>query len=93
MRAQDHLIDYDAMAEIAEREQPKLIIAGGSAYGRIIDFERFREIADSVGAYLMVDMAHFAGLVAGGRLSRARCRTPTSSPPPPTRPCAGRAAA
>jgi glycine hydroxymethyltransferase len=59
-------IDYDAMAEIAEREKPKLIIAGGSAYSRVIDFKRFREVADSVGAYLMVDMAHFAGLVAGG---------------------------
>jgi glycine hydroxymethyltransferase len=66
VRLQDQLIDYDAMAEIAERERPKLIIAGGSAYGREIDFARFREVADSVGAYLMVDMAHFAGLVAGG---------------------------
>jgi glycine hydroxymethyltransferase len=66
VRRQDGLIDYDAMAEIAERERPKLIIAGGSAYGRIIDFARFRAVADSVGAYLMVDMAHFAGLVAGG---------------------------
>jgi glycine/serine hydroxymethyltransferase len=51
---------------VAEREKPKLIIAGGSAYSREIDFARFRQIADSVGAYLMVDMAHFAGLVAGG---------------------------
>jgi glycine hydroxymethyltransferase len=66
VRRQDGLIDYDAMAEIAEREKPKVIIAGGSAYGRVIDFKRFREVADSVGAYLMVDMAHFAGLVAGG---------------------------
>ena len=66
MRRQDHLIDYDALAETAEREKPKLIIAGGSAYSRHIDFKRFREVADSVGAYLMVDMAHFAGLVAGG---------------------------
>jgi glycine hydroxymethyltransferase len=66
VRAQDHLIDYEGLAEIALREQPKLIIAGGSAYSRRIDFARFREIADSVGAYLMVDMAHFAGLVAGG---------------------------
>ena len=65
VRRQDHLIDYDALAETAEREKPKLIIAGGSAYSRYIDFKRFREIADSVGAYLMVDMAHFAGLVAG----------------------------
>jgi glycine hydroxymethyltransferase len=66
VRRQDHLIDYEALAETAEREKPKLIIAGGSAYSRHIDFKRFREIADSVGAYLMVDMAHFAGLVAGG---------------------------
>ena len=66
VRAQDQMIDYEGLAEIAEREKPKLIIAGGSAYSRQIDFARFREIADSVGAYLMVDMAHFAGLVAGG---------------------------
>jgi len=61
-----HLIDYDAVAEIAEAERPQMIIAGGSAYPRTIDFARMRQIADSVGAYLMVDMAHFAGLVAGG---------------------------
>ncbi len=67
VRAQDQLIDYDGLAETAEREKPKLIIAGGSAYSRVIDFKRFREIADSIGAYLMVDMAHFAGLVAGGQ--------------------------
>ena len=67
VRRQDHLIDYEALAEIAEREKPKLIIAGGSAYSRHIDFARFRVVADSVGAYLMVDMAHFAGLVAGGQ--------------------------
>ena len=66
VRQQDQLIDYDNVAEVAQREKPKLIIAGGSAYSRQIDFARFREIADSVGAYLMVDMAHFAGLVAGG---------------------------
>ena len=66
VRRQDQLIDYEALAETAEREKPKLIIAGGSAYSRYIDFAKFREIADSVGAYLMVDMAHFAGLVAGG---------------------------
>jgi glycine hydroxymethyltransferase len=61
-----HLIDYDEVARLAEEHRPKLIIAGGSAYPRRIDFKRFREIADSVGAYFMVDMAHFAGLVAGG---------------------------
>ena len=66
VRQQDQYIDYDNVAEVAEREKPKLIIAGGSAYGRAIDFKRFREIADSVGALLMVDMAHYAGLVAGG---------------------------
>ncbi|MFZ5669910.1 MAG: serine hydroxymethyltransferase [Pseudomonadota bacterium] len=66
VRKQDQYIDYDNVAEVAEREKPKLIIAGGSAYGRAIDFKRFREIADSIGAYLMVDMAHYAGLVAGG---------------------------
>jgi glycine hydroxymethyltransferase len=66
VRQQDQVMDYDAIAESAEAEKPKLIIVGGTAYGRIIDFQRCREIADSVGAYLMVDMAHFAGLVAGG---------------------------
>ncbi|MGP3640542.1 serine hydroxymethyltransferase [Lentilactobacillus hilgardii] len=60
------LIDYDQVAKIAEDVQPKLIIAGASAYSRIIDWGKFREIADSVGAYLMVDMAHIAGLVAAG---------------------------
>jgi glycine hydroxymethyltransferase len=66
VRQQDNLIDYDSVAEIAQREKPKLIIAGGSAYSREIDFARFRQIADSIGAYLMVDMAHYAGLIAGG---------------------------
>ncbi len=66
VRRQDHLIDFDEVAALADAHKPKLIIAGGSAYPRIIDFAKFREIADSVGAYLMVDMAHFAGLVAGG---------------------------
>ncbi len=61
-----HLIDYDELEEIAVKEQPKLIIAGGSAYTRTIDFARFREIADKVGAKFMVDMAHIAGLVAVG---------------------------
>ena len=66
VRQEDSLIDYDEVARLAKEHQPKLIIAGGSAYPRTIDFARFREIADSVGAYLMVDMAHFAGLVAAG---------------------------
>src|SRR5271157_120404 len=66
VRRDDHLIDMDEVAKLARESRPKVIIAGGSAYPRIIDFKRFREIADEVGAYLMVDMAHFAGLVAGG---------------------------
>ncbi|WP_168048403.1 serine hydroxymethyltransferase [Brevundimonas alba] len=66
VREEDHLIDYDHVAQMAEQEKPKLILAGASAYSRHIDFKRFREIADSVGAYLMVDMAHYAGLIAGG---------------------------
>ena len=60
------LIDYDEVERLALENKPKLIIAGGSAYPRQIDFKRFHEIADKIGAYLMVDMAHFAGLVAGG---------------------------
>src|SRR3981189_1433789 len=66
VRREDQIIDMDAVATQAEQVRPKLIIAGGSAYSRPWDFKRFREIADSIGAYLMVDMAHFAGLVAGG---------------------------
>lgn len=66
VRREDHLVDFDEIEKLAREHRPKLIIAGGSAYPRVIDFARFREIADSVGAYLMVDMAHFAGLVAGG---------------------------
>ena len=62
----DHLIDYDEVERLAHEHKPRIIIAGGSAYPRTIDFKRFREIADAVDAYLMVDMAHFAGLVAGG---------------------------
>lgn len=61
-----HLINYDQVEELAKTNKPKLIIAGGSAYPRTIDFARFRSIADSIGATLLVDMAHFAGLVAGG---------------------------
>ena len=60
------MIDYDNVREIALRERPKLIVAGASAYARTIDFKKFREIADEAGAYLMVDMAHIAGLVAAG---------------------------
>lgn len=65
VRREDALIDYDEVARMAKEHKPTLIIAGGSAYPRTIDFARFREIADSVGAIFMVDMAHFAGLVAG----------------------------
>ena len=66
VRADDHLIDFDQVERLAKEHQPKLIIAGGSAYPRHIDFARFRAIADEVGALFMVDMAHFAGLVAAG---------------------------
>jgi glycine hydroxymethyltransferase len=66
VRQQDGLVDFDEVARLAEEHKPKLIIAGGSAYPRHLDFPRFREIADSVGALFQVDMAHFAGLVAAG---------------------------
>ena len=66
VRQQDSMLDYDAVQRLATEHQPRMIIAGGSAIPRIIDFARMREIADSVGAYLLVDMAHFAGLVAAG---------------------------
>ena len=66
VRKEDQIIDMDQVASLAEQHKPKLIIAGGSAYPRFWDFARFRQIADSVGAVFMVDMAHFAGLVAGG---------------------------
>ena len=66
VRRDDHRIDMAEVAKLAQENKPKVIVAGGSAYPRIIDFRAFREIADSVGAKLMVDMAHFAGLVAGG---------------------------
>lgn len=67
VRRQDDQIDFDEIAALAKEHQPKLIIAGGSAYPRQIDFKAFRDIADEIGAYFMVDMAHFAGLVAGGQ--------------------------
>lgn len=66
VRRDDHLMDFDQIESLAKEHSPRVIIAGGSAYPREIDFKRMREIADSVGAYLLVDMAHFAGLVAGG---------------------------
>ncbi|MEC3910936.1 serine hydroxymethyltransferase [Sphingobium sp. CR2-8] len=66
VRPDDHLIDMDEVARIARESKPKLIICGGTAYSRVWDFKRFREIADEVGAYLLADMSHFSGLVAGG---------------------------
>ena len=66
VRKDTEVIDYDELEQIAERERPKMIVGGGSAYPRTFDFPRMRQIADKVGAFLVVDMAHFAGLVAGG---------------------------
>ena len=66
VKSENSLIDFDEVEALAKLHKPKLIIAGGSAYARVIDFKRFREIADEVGAYFLVDMAHFSGLVAGG---------------------------
>jgi len=66
VRREDHLIDMEEVVRLAQEHRPKLILAGGTAYSRIWDWRRFREIADEIGAYLMVDMAHIAGLVAGG---------------------------
>ncbi|MBA5776874.1 serine hydroxymethyltransferase [Stappia sp. F7233] len=66
VRSDDHLLDMDAVERLAKEHRPKLILAGGTAYSRVWDWKRFREIADEIGAYLMVDMAHIAGLVAGG---------------------------
>ena len=92
VRPEDCLIDMDEVERIAHERKPKLLLAGWSAYPRILDFERFRAIADAVGAYLMVDMAHFAGLVAAG-CTPTRCPTPTSSPRRSTRRSAAPAAA
>ena len=80
----DHRVDMAEVERLAHEHKPKLIVAGWSAYPRQLDFAEFRRIADEVGAYLMVDMAHFAGLVAAA-CTRRPCRTPTSSPPPRTR--------
>ncbi len=66
VREDTHLIDYDQVEQLAKEHKPKLIIAGFSAYPRVVDWKRFRAIADSVGAWLMVDMAHVAGLIAAG---------------------------
>lgn len=66
VRKEDELIDYETLAKLAEEHKPKMIIAGASAYSRVIDFARFRQIADSVGAIFLVDMAHYSGLIAAG---------------------------
>lgn len=66
VRRDDHLIDFEEVERLAREHRPRLIIAGGSAYPRVIDYQRFRDIANEVGAYFMVDMAHYAGLIAGG---------------------------
>ena len=83
----------DEVERLAKEHRPKLIVAGWSAYPRQLDFAEFRRIADEVGAYLMVDMAHFAGLVAAGLHPSPGAARRTSSPPPRTRPSAVRAAA
>lgn len=85
-------IDYDQVRDLAKKHQPKMILAGASAYPRIIDFKAFADIAHEVGAYLFVDMAHIAGLVAAG-LHPSPFPTPTWCPPPPTRPSGALAAA
>lgn len=84
-------IDLDEVRDLARAERPKLIFCGGTALPRVIDFAGFAEIAREVGAVLVADVAHIAGLIAGGAHPRPP-RTPMSCPPPPTRPCAGRAA-
>ncbi len=90
VRPDDHLLDLDDIRTKAIANKPKLIIAGATAYPRLWDFKAFREIADEVGAYLLVDMSHFAGLVAGGA-HPTPFPTPMSSPRPPTSRCADRA--
>ena len=75
VRREDGLLDYEELERLARSEKPRMIIAGGSAYPRAIDFARIRRVADEVGAYFLVDMAHYAGLVAAGAVSRRRCRT------------------
>ena len=96
VRQDDQRIDYDWVEKLARENKPKLILAGGSAYPRIIDFARFRKIADEIGAVFMVDMAHIAGLVAGGAhpsplqhahvVTTCACGTGEGWTPPATRP-------
>src|SRR3546814_13624728 len=76
VRPDDHLVDFDQVEALAKEHRPSLIIAGGSAYPRNLDFARFRAIADDVGSLLMVDMANFAGLVAGGAHSSPMAYAP-----------------
>ena len=90
MRKEDERIDYDEVQRLAEEHEPKMIIAGASAYPRIIDFARFRQIADSVGALFLVDMAHISGLVAAG-LHPNPCEYADIVTRPRTRRCADRA--
>lgn len=92
VRKEDNLLDYDEVQRLATEHNPDMIIAGGSAIPRVIDFARMREIADSVGAYLLVDMAHFAGLVATGLYPR-RSHMRTRPQRPHTKHCAAHAAA
>tara|TARA_B100001013_G_scaffold221401_1_gene135244 strand:- start:3386 stop:4099 length:714 start_codon:yes stop_codon:yes gene_type:complete len=89
----DERIDMDELRDKARESRPKLIVAGATAYPRVIESAPLREIADEVGALLMFDAAHIAGLIAGGVFTPTRCPTATSSPSPPTRPCAVRVAA
>src|SRR4029450_10115229 len=81
-KADSHLIDYEQMEETARREKPKLIVAGASAYSRHIDWARFRKVADEIGAFFMVDMAHYAGLVAAGVHPSPLPRAPVLPPAP-----------
>jgi glycine hydroxymethyltransferase len=83
VRQDDELIDYDEVARLAEEHKPKMIIGGASAYSRVIDFARFRQIADSVGAIFLVDMAHYSGLIAAGLYPSHRQRTKLSVDPAP----------
>ena len=92
LTASDERLDMDELRDKAKAHRPKLIVAGATAYSRTIDAAPFREIADEVGAILMFDAAHIAGLIAGG-VHPTRCPTATSSPSPPTRPPAAPAAA
>ena len=92
VRKEDERIDYEEFERLADEHKPKLIVVGASAYPRIIDFARVGAVARALGIPLMVDMAHIAGPGRRQASTRARFRTPTSSPPRRTRRCAARAA-